>query len=802
MGRAFAAPRTSHRSLPHVGGEVFLARLNLAGDILRAIRSCRKARLDRFWVANRHGDRGCPCGSGDIGCAVRYAFHVTTTENTPTPPRDGGGYGTDDPISSSAEDRFSRKEFAYRVAHTVAHRSSPSSLVVGLYGAWGEGKTSVLRMIEEALSNDNSVRVFWFNPWRYPDEDALLDNFLRLMGRALKSEISTKAEMVGDFLNRAKSLIKPLGKLVGLSGDEIDEAITKLKGVTPEELKGRVDDLLSRSGVRLVVLLDDLDRMDQDEIRAVFRLLKLTLNFKNSVFIVAFDEEVIVEALAKQYGTSSRQFLEKIIHVPLQLPRAAPIVLREICFASVDEAVRLAGLTLDDADARRFVHVFDQSILPSLRTPRSARRYTNALTFALAIMAGEVNPADLVLIEAVRMFYPDLYASLRQNRDLYVWSVKGHLSMKDEEGRAARRAAIMKAISERQGDDLEAALFLIQTLFPLTANVLSKTGGRTDPDDAWTQAKRVASHQYFDRYFSYGISSKDISDADFYAFADSLASADAATVAAKVQVFATERRGERFLEKVRLAIPSLTENRCAPLAKAIAANAELFSGRSSVGFTDLSETAVARVSWLIERLPPQDRLATASECLHVTPDLSFAVSLLRWMNPKGLDAPPLTVSEHATLGQELGKRISNAVQDQPAWRIFGKNTASTLLVWADAAGRDVVWAHLRPHLRSDPSLVPEFLESMLTTATSLTTGESIRRAFSRTEYNYVKAVADTDELAALIEGLGIAPELGSEFGDTPHPARQSAARFLAIHTTISSESDSNERVDAKPDTTA
>lgn len=284
---------------------------------------------------------------------------MTTTEHTRT--STGDGYGTDEPISSSAEDRFSRKEFAYRVAHTVAHRVSPSSLVVGLYGAWGEGKTSVLRMIEESLSDQHVVRVFWFNPWRYPDEDALLDNFLRLMGSALKREISTKVEIAGELLERGKAVIKPLGKLVGLSGDEIDEAIAKLKGVTPEELRARVDDLLARSGVRLVVLLDDLDRLDHDEIRAVFRLLKLSLNFQNSAFIVAFDEEVVVEALGKQYGTSGRKFLEKIIHVPLQLPRADPIVMREICFAAVDEAVALAGLTLDDADARRFVHVLDQA---------------------------------------------------------------------------------------------------------------------------------------------------------------------------------------------------------------------------------------------------------------------------------------------------------------------------------------------------------------------------------------------------------------------------------------------------------
>jgi hypothetical protein len=73
---------------------------------------------------------------------------------------------TDQPISSSADDRFSRKLFAYRAAQTIAHRADPTSIVVGIYGSWGEGKTSVLRMIDEGLASEKHVKSFWFNPWR------------------------------------------------------------------------------------------------------------------------------------------------------------------------------------------------------------------------------------------------------------------------------------------------------------------------------------------------------------------------------------------------------------------------------------------------------------------------------------------------------------------------------------------------------------------------------------------------------------------------------------------------------------
>jgi predicted KAP-like P-loop ATPase len=119
-------------------------------------------------------------------------------------------FATDQPIASSEEDRFSRKQFAYRVAHTIAHRSDPSSIVVGVYGAWGEGKTSVLRMIDEALATEQDVKTFWFNPWRYRDEETLLEQFFRSMARTLGSSISSKSEDLGGLLRKYKHVVAPL----------------------------------------------------------------------------------------------------------------------------------------------------------------------------------------------------------------------------------------------------------------------------------------------------------------------------------------------------------------------------------------------------------------------------------------------------------------------------------------------------------------------------------------------------------------------------------------------------------------
>ena len=61
-------------------------------------------------------------------------------------------YASDQPITSAIDDRFGRWPFASRIAETLATRTDRSSVVIGMYGPWGDGKTSTLRLIEEALS--------------------------------------------------------------------------------------------------------------------------------------------------------------------------------------------------------------------------------------------------------------------------------------------------------------------------------------------------------------------------------------------------------------------------------------------------------------------------------------------------------------------------------------------------------------------------------------------------------------------------------------------------------------------------
>jgi predicted KAP-like P-loop ATPase len=111
-------------------------------------------------------------------------------------------YSSDQPISSKSEDRFDRWPFAQRVADTLGKRNDRGSLVVGIYGQWGDGKTSVLRMMEEALKDVDDIVVVKFNPWYFRSEGQLIDGFFHSVADALDKQLKTTGEKIGETLKK------------------------------------------------------------------------------------------------------------------------------------------------------------------------------------------------------------------------------------------------------------------------------------------------------------------------------------------------------------------------------------------------------------------------------------------------------------------------------------------------------------------------------------------------------------------------------------------------------------------------
>jgi len=112
----------------------------------------------------------------------------------------------DKPVLNKDEDRFQRFDFSKRIAQSIVNRDKNDSIVIGIYGAWGEGKTSVLNFIESEISKSDEILIIKFNPWRYTDEDTLLKNFLKKISSELDRELKNRLEKAGNFVEKLGSI--------------------------------------------------------------------------------------------------------------------------------------------------------------------------------------------------------------------------------------------------------------------------------------------------------------------------------------------------------------------------------------------------------------------------------------------------------------------------------------------------------------------------------------------------------------------------------------------------------------------
>ena len=167
---------------------------------------------------------------------------------------------TDKPINDEQYDMFQRYGFSKRIAETIATQKSPDSIIIGLFGAWGEGKTSVLNFIKNELKTMNSdISFFTFNPWRFSDEATILYSFFNSLAETLQKAIDKNSKNEDNNTNRTfwkkkkgslkttketiGEIIKEYGKLASFIGGakETAEAIGQsLAHYDIEELRERI----------------------------------------------------------------------------------------------------------------------------------------------------------------------------------------------------------------------------------------------------------------------------------------------------------------------------------------------------------------------------------------------------------------------------------------------------------------------------------------------------------------------------------------------------------------------------------
>ena len=406
----------------------------------------------------------------------------------------------DKPIRTPNEDVLGRTKMAQSFAEQVVEIDASEGVVVGVLGPWGCGKTSFVNLVRIHLEFHN-VTVLDFNPWMFSGAQQLVESFfielsaqLKLrpnlfeIGKALESygEIFSgmgSLPLVGPWIERGRMATKILAKILQRRKEGIGRP------------RAKVEKALAALDKPIVVVLDDIDRLTTSEIRDIFKLVRLTANFPNVIYIVAFDRLRVEQALTEE-GLSGRDYLEKILQVSVDLPTVPAHILNKQVFEAIDEA--LSGIDNPGPfDENVWPDVFIEIIRPLLRNMRDARRYAVAVQGTVRELNGQVALVDVLALEAIRIFLPDVFHQMHE-------SIDGLTTTSDSSYGSREKLSHLKGqidgLIEAADSDTEVVRALIGRLFPAAEQHVGGTHYGPDWKSEWLRGRRVA-HEDILRFY-------------------------------------------------------------------------------------------------------------------------------------------------------------------------------------------------------------------------------------------------------------------------------------------------------------
>lgn len=421
------------------------------------------------------------------------------------------------PIEDFSQDELHRERYARRLAEALLSYDEPNSLVLGLDGTWGTGKTSILNLVVKAMGQRKWAHapiVVRFNPWYFSDQDNLLRQFFRALTQRLGQPdlgkeyraAAEKLDAFADLLDTAKDM-----SFWAKIGSALLRFWSKLRRKRADDasrldaLKEQISACLVGGGRRVIVLIDDIDRLTKREVRLMFRLVKAVADFRFVTYVMAFDEGVVREALTDVGGID---FIDKIVNVPVSVPSFTQVQIQRLV---VNRLNRFAEAHQEyDWDGNPRTPIVVEYLTRTFKTIRHLERMLNTLNFNGAALRNEVDYVDLIGLIALRATNPDAYQFVRNNSEYLLDTTMSHI---DKE-RSAREAKVaIEAFIEKQSAPLrEPTMDLLAEMFPRFNDLMDRHRARNRGDEReWNRDRRICSLKSFDAYFVFDVPEGDIS---------------------------------------------------------------------------------------------------------------------------------------------------------------------------------------------------------------------------------------------------------------------------------------------------
>lgn len=425
-------------------------------------------------------------------------------------------YSTDRAITSIEEDLLGRATFSKQLGQAIYDYKGKDSLVIGLFGKWGTGKTSVANMalqtVEVLSKNDTSPPIMIrFAPWNYSDKDNLISQFLSSLKAYLSMDSNEFLKVkVGKALSDYSSIFE-FASLIPVLGSPLAVALKGIVKASGDELskpqdlnttKHKLEDALLEADQKIIILIDDIDRLSNSQIRDVFQLVKQVGDLPNIIYLLAMDRDIVRRALSSVQNYDGSEYLEKIIQISFEMPEMRKTRLHDFFFSKINEVIREISKDIT-WDQQYFNKVFNNCIAPYLLTLRDVNRMINTFQFRYSMLYKETSLEDMLGITTLEVLKPDLYKWIAENKVTLCGNVMhGYYTARNESEDNKKR---YEAVFQTLGLDPEKSIKSVAAMFPAFAKDVGVHFYEANNNANIRVQMRAAQIERFDLYFVFDL---------------------------------------------------------------------------------------------------------------------------------------------------------------------------------------------------------------------------------------------------------------------------------------------------------
>jgi hypothetical protein len=351
-------------------------------------------------------------------------------------------------------DMLKLQESVRNVATLIQQVETPFTL--GVYGAWGSGKTSFMKMLEAVLKGGSSnCHTYWFEAWKYENELTLMlpllsEMYDKLTDRKLKDSLKkigivsavSLADLALKGLTSNAINSKEIVKNFRMYEKEMGEIYKYWKSATKENVKGFeaiVEAYTSGKGP-LVVFIDDLDRCMPDMVVKMLESIKHFFAVKRCIFVIGVDKGVLSKAINAKYGDliDGNEYLEKIVNLAYELPLEVDKNIKDFILEAAESMTTPEWYKAIKGKIHQAAELL--AISGVKHVPRRIRLLIQRVLFYLAMKdEGEVlDIKSMTTLLILKEFFPHLYGTCKSSGYLQYYP--------DGNSRASLSATASKAV--------------------------------------------------------------------------------------------------------------------------------------------------------------------------------------------------------------------------------------------------------------------------------------------------------------------------------------------------------------------